>query len=148
MIIKRIMLVAAIAILVAGLTLAGIRIYQHWNTCKWILLVIGIVGFFFNTAIWIVLNMDGIYKGDKYYLWHCINLTIYTAGLYWLGYGIYKLWDHAEEIEHSIEVAFVRYRNAKEDKKASKGALAISDSQLDIGALTITKTQSGELSLK
>jgi len=134
MLIRKIMKSIAIVILSAIVICLTVLVVKYWDIARWLLLMalcINFVSWLLNISVFQDEMVDSI---DS--IWNKINLTIYTAGLYWVGYGIYRLWKDAEKIEAKIYKNITVYKEAKKSKKNS------------IGALSIAGKQSGELSLK
>lgn len=102
MIIRKIMKVIAISILVS---LCLYIAYKFLFSAEIDLFGKILGSMIVNLILWVAMHekLDGFYLEPIYLqIWHGINKTIYSAGLYWLIFGLYKLWVKAPEIEKLI----------------------------------------------
>lgn len=131
MLIRKIMKTIGLLLLIGiGVALVVLTV-KYWSVMKWVIIMAGSV----NLLIWGV--VAAIYGEVEGTLWNKINLTLYTAGLYWIIYGLYKLWDNAEEIEYEIRKAKTR--------RAEKLTLRNDGKN---GALSFPGGSGGELSIR
>lgn len=136
--IRTIMVVIGIILLLAALVFIGFLTVKYWDVAWVILICVDIV----NLMLWVYACSDDSDVDPIFAIWTVINITLHTAGLFWIWVGLCALWDKAGDIDFAIEEKIDDIKEKKQERKHLGELKKISP-----GSLSIAEKQAGELSI-